>query len=87
MKDEPMHYASPEGIRAKMTQKEFIAMYAKASSLPVECVTHYGVEVYDIKSYALPCHCGDESCTRWAMVHEQSLGFHFEHFYHPDDQK
>jgi len=51
-----------------MTRDEFIDGYMARSGIDPEFRTEDGFVVVGSRRVAVPCACGDEACSGWAMV-------------------
>ncbi len=61
-----------------MQRGEFIEDYMLRSDLSPSCRTEDGIRVGQRRLIALPCTCGEDLCSGWAMVSPDLRKFHEE---------
>lgn len=52
-----------------MTQSEFIKQYCENSKITEQ-------KLMELRQFAVPCDCGEENCTGWAMISRENLKDH-----------
>lgn len=60
-----------------MNREAFIREYLRRSpELTGAVITEFGFRSPDFERWALPCACGADECTGWAMVHPKDVAAH-----------
>lgn len=81
-----IHTASAPRLRLeKMTKDEFIDVYLSRSELTLYR-TSDGFEIDGLRSVALPCACGEDSCEGWAMIPDNSWNIRNHLFFRGPDE-